>query len=104
MSSRSRVRSRPMSSSAPLQPDRKRIACLPGDCIGPEVMAVAQRALRELAPDLELEHRAFGASAIEAPGDSPPAETLEACRSADAVLKAPVGDPELDAADVRPEQ
>ena len=33
-----------------------------------------------------------------------PEETLAACRSADAVLKAPIGDPEFDAADVRPEQ
>ena len=31
-------------------------------------------------------------------------DTLEACRSADAVLKAPIGHPEFDAADVRPEQ
>ena len=32
-----------------------RVACLPGDCIGPEVMAVAQRVLGVLAPDVELE-------------------------------------------------
>jgi 3-isopropylmalate dehydrogenase len=81
-----------------------RIACLPGDCIGPEVMAVAQRVLRELAPDLELLDHLFGATAIRATGDSLPPETLEACRFADAVLKAPIGDPEFDAADVRPEQ
>jgi 3-isopropylmalate dehydrogenase len=81
-----------------------RIVCLPGDCIGPEVMAVAQRVLRELAPDLELEDHPFGGAAIRTTGDSLPRETLEACRAADAVLKAPVGDPEFDAADVRPEQ
>jgi 3-isopropylmalate dehydrogenase len=81
-----------------------RIVCLPGDCIGPEVMAVAQRALRELAPDAELEDHLFGAAAIRATGDPLPDETLEACRNATAVLKAPVGDPEFDAADVRPEQ
>jgi 3-isopropylmalate dehydrogenase len=33
-----------------------------------------------------------------------PDKTLDACRSAEAVLKAPIGDPEFDAADVRPEQ
>ena len=93
-----------MSRSEPQQPSRTRIACLPGDCIGPEVMAVAQRILRELAPDLELEDHLFGGVAIRATGDSLPDETLEACRSSDAVLKAPVGDPEFDAADVRPEQ
>jgi len=92
-------------SSSPLAPSsRKPIACLPGDCIGPEVMAVAQRVLRELAPELELQEHPFGAAAIRATGDPLPAETLEACRSAGAVLKAPIGDPEFDAADVRPEQ
>ena len=93
-----------MSRSEPQQPSRTRVACLPGDCIGPEVMDVAQRILRELAPDLELEDHLFGGVAIRATGDSLPDETLEACRSSDAVLKAPVGDPEFDAADVRPEQ
>jgi 3-isopropylmalate dehydrogenase len=67
-------------------------------------MAVAQRVLRELAPEVELEDHVFGAAAIRATGDSLPEETLEACRSADAVLKAPIGHPEYDAADVRPEQ
>jgi len=67
-------------------------------------MAVAQRVMGELAPDLELEEHPFGAAAIRATGESLPAATLDACRSADAVLKAPIGDPEFDAADVRPEQ
>jgi 3-isopropylmalate dehydrogenase len=84
--------------------ERQRIACLPGDCIGPEVMIVAQRVLHELARDLQLEDYPFGAAAIRSIGDSLPEDTLEACRSADAVLKAPIGDPEFDAADVRPEQ
>ena len=90
--------------SAEAQQRRARVVCLPGDCIGPEVMAVARRVLAELAPDLELEDRLFGAAAIRATGTSLPPETLEACRTADAVLKAPIGDPEFDAADVRPEQ
>jgi 3-isopropylmalate dehydrogenase len=89
---------------SPSSASRARIACLPGDGIGPEVMAVAQRVLAQLAPDLELTEHLFGAAAIRATGDSLPAETLEACRDADAVLKAPIGDPEFDAADVRPEQ
>ena len=67
-------------------------------------MAVAERVLGELAPDLELDEQLFGAAAIRATGTSLPDETLTACRAADAVLKAPVGDPEFDAADVRPEQ
>ena len=93
-----------MSPMASTPPNLKRIVCLPGDCIGPEVMAVSRRVLEEIAPELELELHSFGASAIRATGDPLPAETLEACRSADAVLKAPIGDPEFDAADVRPEQ
>ncbi|HLF68488.1 MAG TPA: 3-isopropylmalate dehydrogenase [Gaiellaceae bacterium] len=88
----------------PEQRGGQRVVCLPGDCIGPEVMAVATRVLRELAPDLELEEQSFGAEAIRATGDPLPAETLEACRSAAAVLKAPIGHPDFDAADVRPEQ
>jgi 3-isopropylmalate dehydrogenase len=67
-------------------------------------MAVAQRVLGELAPDLELDEQLFGGTAIRATGTSLPDATLEACKRADAVLKAPVGDPEFDAADVRPEQ
>jgi 3-isopropylmalate dehydrogenase len=67
-------------------------------------MAVAKRALGVLAPEVELDERPFGATAIRETGDSLPAQTLEACRSADAVLKAPIGHPEFDAAEVRPEQ
>jgi 3-isopropylmalate dehydrogenase len=81
-----------------------KVVCLPGDGIGPEVMAEAKRALEALAPDVELEDRAFGGAAIRETGDPLPAETLAACGAADAVLKAPIGDPEFDAADVRPEQ
>jgi 3-isopropylmalate dehydrogenase len=80
------------------------VVCLPGDGIGPEVMREARRALAELAPDLSLEEHPFGAQAIRDVGDPLPAETLAACLAADAVLKAPIGDPEFDAADVRPEQ
>src|SRR5918997_5053873 len=81
-----------------------RVVCLPGDGIGPEVMREARRALERLAPDVELDERLFGAAAIRAVGDPFPGETREACVRSDAVLKAPVGDPEFDAADVRPEQ
>jgi len=77
---------------------------LAGDAIGPEVMAEAVKVLRAVAPDVELAEHPFGGDAIRCFGEPLPAETLEACRSADAVLKAPVGAPEFDAADVRPEQ
>jgi 3-isopropylmalate dehydrogenase len=81
-----------------------KIVCLPGDGIGPEVMAAATRILRALPLELELEERLFGGIAIHERGDPLPAETLTACRSADAVLLGAVGLPELVAADVRPEQ
>jgi 3-isopropylmalate dehydrogenase len=80
------------------------IVCLPGDGVGPEVMHEARRALAVLAPEVELEERPFGAQAIRDTGDPLPQETLAACRAAEAVLKAPIGDPEFDAAEVRPEQ
>jgi 3-isopropylmalate dehydrogenase len=80
------------------------VVLLPGDGVGPEVMREAKRVLAALAPDLELDERPFGAQAIRDTGDSLPDETLAACREAEAVLKAPIGDPEFDAAEVRPEQ
>ncbi len=80
------------------------VVVLPGDGVGPEVAAEAMRVLAALAPDVELEERPFGAQAIRDTGDSLPPETLAACLAAEAVLKAPIGDPEFDAADIRPEQ
>jgi 3-isopropylmalate dehydrogenase len=79
------------------------IVCLPGDGIGPEVMREAQRALGALDLDLELVDQPFGAAAIRSHGDPLPDETLESARRADAILKAPVGDPAFDAQPVRPE-
>ena len=80
------------------------VVVLPGDGVGPEVAAEAVRVLVMLAPDAALEERPFGAQAIRDTGDSLPPETLAACLAAEAVLKAPIGDPEFDAAEVRPEQ
>jgi 3-isopropylmalate dehydrogenase len=80
------------------------VVVLPGDGVGPEVAREALRVLAALAPDSELEERPFGAQAIRDTGDSLPPETLAACLAAEAVLKAPIGDPEFDAAEIRPEQ
>jgi 3-isopropylmalate dehydrogenase len=77
---------------------------LPGDGIGPEIAAASRRVLAELAPDVELEEHSFGAAAIRATGTPLPDDTLAACLAADAVLKGPIGDPEFDAAEIRPEQ
>jgi 3-isopropylmalate dehydrogenase len=80
-----------------------KVVVLPGDGIGPEVAREAVRALRALAPEVELDERPFGGAAIRESGDPLPAETLAACRASDGVLKAPIGDPAFDGADVRPE-
>jgi 3-isopropylmalate dehydrogenase len=80
-----------------------RIVCLPGDGIGPEVMAQAARVLEQLPLPVELDERPFGGAAIDALGDPLPVETLEACRSADAVLLGAVGGPQWDRGELRPE-
>ena len=86
------------------QTTRARVVLLPGDGIGPEVAAEARLVLEALAPEVELDERLIGGVAIRAMGSPLPQDTVDACLSAVAVLKGPVGDPEFDAADVRPEQ
>jgi 3-isopropylmalate dehydrogenase len=78
------------------------VAVLPGDGIGPEVVAEAVRVLDALG--IEHSEHPFGGNAILA-GETPlPEATLAACRSADGVLLGAVGLPELEGAPVRPEQ
>jgi 3-isopropylmalate dehydrogenase len=81
----------------------RKIICLPGDGIGPEVMAEAVRALEALPIELELEEHAFGGAAIDAHGTPLPEATLAACRAADGVLLGAVGGPQWDGGTVRPE-
>jgi len=83
---------------------RELVVLLPGDGIGPEVAEQARQVLDVLAPEVEIEERLIGGAAIRATGTPLPDETRDACLAATAVLKGPVGDPEFDAADVRPEQ
>jgi len=78
------------------------VAVLPGDGIGPEVAAEAIRVLDALG--IEHSEHPFGGRAILELGTPLPDETLAACRSADAVLLAAVGLPELEGQPVRPEQ
>src|SRR5579862_7712824 len=96
--------SRERSGRAPSRMPDLTVALLPGDGVGPEVAREVRLVLEQLAPDVELAERPIGAAAIRASGDPLPEETLAVCRGAAAVLKGPVGDPEFDAADVRPEQ
>ena len=87
-----------------------RIALLPGDGVGPEVIAEAQKALVAVAEwfghRFAMETWAVGGAAIDAYGDPLPEDTLAACRAADAVLFGAVGDPRYSdpQASVRPEQ
>jgi 3-isopropylmalate dehydrogenase len=86
------------------------IAVLPGDGIGPEVVAQATQVLSEVAKRwghvFVLREALIGGIAIDEKGTALPAETLELCRGADAVLLGAVGGPKWDdpKAKVRPEQ
>jgi 3-isopropylmalate dehydrogenase len=81
-----------------------RIACLPGDGIGPEVLDHGVRVLESLPLEVEIERLPFGGAAIDEVGDPLPVETLAACRTANAVLLGAVGGPRWDGVAVRPEQ
>jgi 3-isopropylmalate dehydrogenase len=84
-----------------------RIVALPGDGIGPEIMAAARQVLKVIDPGLEFEEHPFGGASIDAHGTALTDEVLEACRKSDAVLLAAVGGPEWDTTDPdqpRPEQ
>lgn len=87
------------------------VVVLPGDGIGPEVVAEARRLVDAVAPDAGLsiawtEHLMGGVS-IDAHGTALTDEVLEACTAADAVLLGAVGGPKWDTTDPdkpRPEQ
>ncbi len=82
------------------------IVTLPGDGIGPEIMAPTLELLRTLG-DFEFEEHVFGGASFDAHGVALTDEVLDACRRADAVLLAAVGGPKWDTTDPhqpRPEQ
>jgi 3-isopropylmalate dehydrogenase len=82
------------------------IVTLPGDGIGPEILAAAIRVLDTVGTFTYDEH-AFGGAAIDAHGAPLTDATVAACRAADAVLLASVGGPKWDSTDPgapRPEQ
>jgi 3-isopropylmalate dehydrogenase len=87
----------------------KKIVLLPGDGIGPEIVGVAVRVLKDCAAkfghQFEFAEFPFGGSGIDATGMPLPAETLSACKSADAILLGAVGGPKWDAQPIgkRPE-
>ncbi len=80
---------------------KKKIVVLPGDGIGPEIMRAAVRVLKECATEFghvfDFAEFPFGGCAIDATGEPLPAETLAACKAADAILLGAVGGPKWDA-------
>jgi len=84
-----------------------RIVLLPGDGIGPEIMAPAVQILDHLVPGIETESHLFGGHAIDEYGVPLTDETLAAAKRAHAVLLGAVGGPKWDSTDPkapRPEQ
>ena len=83
-----------------------KIAVLPGDGIGPEIIAQARKVLLHLRLDLEMQEAPVGGAGYEAAGDPLPPATLALARQADAVLFGAVGDLRYDRLEraKRPEQ
>jgi 3-isopropylmalate dehydrogenase len=88
-----------------------KIAVLPGDGIGPEIIDQAKKVVSAIGKKFNhkfnFTHGLVGAIAIDKTGNPLPSETLDLCKSSDAVLFGAIGDPKYDnnpAAKVRPEQ
>jgi 3-isopropylmalate dehydrogenase len=77
-----------------------RILLLPGDGIGPEVIAAAEQVLRAVAVigphEFTFNHAVIGGAALKQGLPALPDETLQAARGADAILLGAVGDPAFD--------
>jgi 3-isopropylmalate dehydrogenase len=88
----------------------KRILALPGDGIGPEILAEAEKVLHAFGAagefDFELEHALLGGAAIDAEGVPLPESTLKLARESDAILLASVGGPKWETIErhLRPER
>jgi 3-isopropylmalate dehydrogenase len=87
-----------------------RVAVLPGDGIGPEVVAQAVEVLRKAAAlaevGIELHWGVAGGRAIDETGDPLPDSTMQLCHESDAILFGAVGGPQWDslAPEIRPER
>ena len=89
---------------------KKTICLLPGDGIGPEILAEGVKVLKAAAAKFDHEFvfdaALIGGAAIDGAGDPLPEETVRKCRNADAVFLAAVGGPKWDslAPEKRPEK
>lgn len=83
-----------------------KIAVLPGDGIGPEIIAEAVKVLNALGESFEMETAPVGGAGYEAKGHPLPEDTLKLAKEADAILFGAVGDWKYDtlARELRPEQ
>ena len=72
-----------------------RITLLPGDGIGPEIMAIAVQVLKRIGEKFDITFQfteaLIGGAAIDATGNPFPPETLEACQNSDSILLAAIG-------------
>jgi 3-isopropylmalate dehydrogenase len=88
----------------------KKVLLLPGDGIGPEIVAEAERVLdlvnQKMGLGLETDHALVGGSAIDVDGVPLPESTLAKAKQADAILLGAVGGPKWDQLDmaIRPEK
>lgn len=90
---------------------RKKIAVLPGDGVGPEVISEAVKVLKKIAKKFKhhffFESGLIGHAAIEQTGDPFPPQTEQLCRNSDAILFGAIGHPKYDQdpkTTIRPEQ
>ena len=89
---------------------QKTICLLPGDGIGPEIVAEAVKVLRavekKFGHSFTMTEALLGGAAIDAVGVPLPDATVEACKAADAVFLGAVGGPKWDTIDpaIRPER
>lgn len=87
-----------------------KILVLPGDGIGPEIVAEAEKVLQALITDhelkLQIDHGAIGGHGVDVSGKPLPEETLEKARASDAVLLGAVGGPKWETIErpLRPER
>ncbi|MCB1668545.1 MAG: 3-isopropylmalate dehydrogenase [Pseudomonadales bacterium] len=88
----------------------KKILLLPGDHIGPEIVAEAVKVLKKVDRQFDLglsfETGLLGGAGVDAVGEPCPQQTLDSARASDAILLGAVGGPEWDgiAHDIRPEK
>lgn len=84
----------------------KKVAVLPGDGIGPEVVAEAVKVVQAASSEYEFTEALIGGAAYDETGSPLPAETLALCKESDAALMGAVGGPKWDniqPAELRPE-